>query len=513
MDSEATNAVYRTIVESAPDIIVQLDPDGRIEFINRPISGRAVGEMIGGSIFELTRRAEHKDLRAAFARALADDATVTHEGKVRLEDGTPRRYQARIRRISTPAGWRLIAYVTDVTAHHDTERALAHVERELRHAQKMEAIGTLAGGVAHDFNNILSVIFSYADTLKADLAEHPNVHADIDEITRAATRGATLSRQLLAFGRRQELAPVQTDLGTILKGVHKMLRRLLREDVELEIEAEAEADPDPIYVDVGQIEQVLMNLIVNARDAIRGGGKITITTGRRELDREAADRYQVDAGTYSSLTVADTGHGMDPETLARIFEPFYTTKDEGEGTGLGLSTVFGIVKQSGGAIAVESVPGDGTQFTVLLPVVDAAPRTVPRTDSNVPRAMAHDQHATLLVVEDDQTVRYAMRRILTQAGYTVMTASDGEEGLEVAREYDGPIHLVVTDIVMPGLSGPELARQIRALRPQTGVVFMTGYGDGARERNVAEQMQVPVLGKPFSGPELLELVRTTIAAA
>jgi PAS domain S-box-containing protein len=502
-----SEAVYRAIVENAPDMIALVDAEGRIEFLNRAFSGRSLQSVIGVSFFEFVAPPDVANAKAVLARALASDELVRYEGDTLIE-GARRRVRARIQRIRTDGGYRLIAYVTDVTEHRRTQRALAQVERELRHAQKMEAIGTLAGGVAHDFNNVLSVILSYADGLKADLAERPDLHADIDEIIQASTRGATLSRQLLAFGRRQELAPVLTTLNEIVDGMRKMARRLLREDVELLVDTSAE--PESIRVDVGQIEQVLLNLLVNARDATEEGGQIAVSIGRSELDRTAADRFRVDPGIYASLSVADTGHGMDAETQSHIFEPFFTTKDDDKGTGLGLATVYGIVKQSDGAIVVDSTPGHGTRFTVLFPVVDAVPHPVARADSNVPKAMAKDQHATLLVVEDDQTVRYAMRRILARAGFTVMTASDGREGLEVAREYDGPIHVIVTDIVMPALSGPAFVERVRELRPETAVVFMTGYGDGAKPREAADAMRAPVLGKPFSGRDLIDLVRTTL---
>jgi signal transduction histidine kinase/CheY-like chemotaxis protein len=385
------------------------------------------------------------------------------------------------------------------------EAALKDSEEQLRQSQKLEALGTLAGGVAHDFNNLLSVIIGYAQIAVQDLPPDSPLHGDIGQINRAADRASGLVRQLLAFSRKQVLQPQIVDLNAIVFGMEKMLRRLIGEDVNLSTHlaprlARIKADP-------GQVEQVLLNLIVNARDAMPTGGSVTISTENVELD----DRYEhrpgaIAGGPAVMLSVQDTGTGMDQGTMDRIFEPFFTTKPPGKGTGLGLSTVYGIVKQSGGSITVYSQPGEGTTFRIYFPpAVAGAEAERGAGPTNVPPGSE-----TILIAEDEGQLRALLRRSLGALGYTVLEAADGREALEVARRHAGPIHLLLTDVVMPNLSGKELAGQLAHERPGLRVVFISGYSDEAIERHGVLAPGTVFVQKPVSLASLARTVREVL---
>lgn len=380
------------------------------------------------------------------------------------------------------------------------------LEMQLLHAQKMEAIGQLAGGVAHDFNNLLTIITGYSNLLLEQMKSGSESHGYMEEVRRAADRAAGLTRQLLAFGRRQVMAPQVLDLNKIVAETHQMLRRLIGEDIDLVMKL----DPalKRAMVDPTQVEQVIMNLAVNSRDAMPEGGKLTIETANAELDANYVRRHAMAApGRYVMLAVSDTGCGMDSETQSRIFEPFFTTKEMGKGTGLGLSTVYGIVKQIGGEIWVYSEPGLGTTLKVYFPEVqDAEPTVEP------PKAVSasHRGSETILVVEDEDAVRSLVRRVLESQGYTVLTASAGEEATCLCEQREGAIDLLLTDVVMPGLSGRKLADHLGLSRPGMKVLYMSGYSDNAIVHQGVLDPNTAFLQKPFTPDSILRKVREVL---
>jgi two-component system, cell cycle sensor histidine kinase and response regulator CckA len=394
-----------------------------------------------------------------------------------------------------------IAYIVDLTERR-------RLEGQFRQAQKMEAVGQLAGGVAHDFNNLLTVILGYTDMLAAKLDPESLELRDLDEIRKAGQRAATLTRQLLAFSRRQVLERKVLDVNTLTLHTENMLRRLIGEDVQIV----TVLDPAlrRVFADAGQLEQVIMNLAVNARDAMPRGGKLTIETANVELDEVYARQHgPVKAGSYVMIAVSDTGVGMNSDTLAHMFEPFFTTKERGKGTGLGLATVYGIVKQSGGYIWVYSEVGKGTTFKTYLPLVeegeDAA--TVPAVEP----AAALAGSETVLLVEDEESVRSLSRSILKRYGYTVLEAGSGKDGLDVARNYPLPIHLLLTDVVMPEMGGTDLASRLETLRPGVRVLYMSGYTDDAVFRHGLLEKGRVFLQKPFTPENLARKVREALA--
>jgi two-component system cell cycle sensor histidine kinase/response regulator CckA len=377
--------------------------------------------------------------------------------------------------------------------------ALRSVENQLRQAQKMDAIGGLAAGVAHDFNNILSVITGHTELVLADLSTSDPNHESLSEIREAARRAAEMTRRLLAFGRHQAFHPQVVDLEQIVSGLEKMLRRLIGEDVEL-VTSRA-TGLGKVVVDRGQMEQVVLNLVVNARDAMPQGGTLTVEMSNVELDPSQAARHPgLKTGAHVLLSVSDTGSGMDEETKARIFEPFFTTKGPGQGTGLGLSTVYGIVKQSEGIVEVKSAPGAGTTFRIYLPMssaTDVATRSIPK---NVPTASSLGGSQTILLVEDDEPVRSLVRTVLERNGYHVLVASDGDEALSLASRHREPIHLLLTDVVMPRMNGRELSDALALLRPGLRTVYMSGYTRGVLEPGST------FLQKPIVPVALLEML-------
>ena len=399
---------------------------------------------------------------------------------------------------------RLIGAIVDIS-----ERK--RLEDELRQAQKMEAIGRLAGGVAHDFNNLLTVIHGYSEMLMRDIGKPERAAQHIDEIKKGADRAAALTRQLLAFSRRQVLAPEVMDLHAVVTNMAAMLHRLLGEDIELKIAGSPQ--PRLVRADRGQMEQVIMNLAVNARDAMPKGGALTLETSVVNLDEDyAAGIVTVVPGSYAMLTVRDTGLGMAEEVRAHIFEPFFTTKEAGRGTGLGLATVYGIVKQSGGYIWVSSKPGQGTTFTIHLPEVaeeHAKPGNTAARET--PAAIAGRE--TILLVEDEAPVRRLVFQILCEAGYAVRQAGHGREALEIASNSAEPIRLLITDVVMPHMNGRELADELARRFPQMKVLFISGYpGNAVEERGILEPGS-HFLQKPFSSETLLRRVQEILHAS
>jgi PAS domain S-box-containing protein len=388
------------------------------------------------------------------------------------------------------------------------EAALRRSEEQLRHAQKMEAVGRLAGGVAHDFNNVLSIILSYAEMLLEGFRPGDPVHGDLDEIRNAALRASGLTRQLLLFSRQQATVPRVLDLNEVLTNTEKMLKRILGEDVELALVLGSALGR--VRIDPGHIEQVVMNLAVNARDAMPTGGKLTIETANVVLDDSyVREHLPARSGRFVMLAVSDTGVGMDRPTQARIFEPFFTTKPKGQGTGLGLSTVFGIVEQSGGTLWVYSELGRGTTFKVYLPFVDAEVEAVPTL--HPPATLEGDE--TILLVEDQDQVRAVADSALRRYGYNVLVAQSAGDALLLCENHPGPIDILVTDVVMPQMSGPELAKRVAATRPAMKILCMSGYTDDSIVRHAALEPGIPYLQKPFTPQSLATKVREILDGA
>lgn len=398
-------------------------------------------------------------------------------------------------------------YFRDITERKLAEIARDKAEAQLRQAQKMEAIGSLAAGVAHDFNNLLSVIMAATDLAMGQLQVGDAMMSELREVQNAAGCAAALTRQLLAFGRKQMMRPVALDLNVVSRTLESMLRRILGEDIEMVLRLAP--DLGLVRADANQIEQVLMNLVVNARDAMPEGGLLTIETDNLQIDGASATGPEGPrAGQYVQLTVVDTGCGMDENVRSRLFEPFFTTKRKGKGTGLGLSTVYGIVTQSGGDISVRSEPGKGTTFRILLPRESSttpsginAPATSPAPSSGT---------ETILVVEDELALRMILQRALTAAGYSVLLASNAEEALAACARHAGSIHLLLTDVVMPGMGGLALVREIARTHPALPVLFMSGYADNMMDQTVLPNVEVHFLAKPFTAAEVARKVREAL---
>jgi signal transduction histidine kinase/ActR/RegA family two-component response regulator len=398
------------------------------------------------------------------------------------------------------------ALLKEMADRRDAQKALQDSEERLRHSQKMEAVGRLAGGIAHDFNNLLTAIIGYAELIARRTAPGQQNRDEAEQIAKAGEKAAALTRQLLAFSRKQILQPRVIDLNALLLDIRKLLQRVIGEHIDLRVDAAA---PNPrVRADPNQIEQVVLNLGVNARDAMPGGGALTISTANVGSEGPIADEtLALPAGNYVTLSVQDTGCGMDAATRERIFEPFFTTKGPGKGTGLGLATVYGIARQSGGGISVRSAPGAGTTFTVYLPLESA-----PLEEAKAPPVSHTRSHAceTVLVVEDDQTVRELVCAVLSEQGYEVLCAGDCQDALRMAREHPGRIDLVVSDIVMPQMHGPELARELLRLRPRAKVLFVSGYSDADICNQGILAPDVRFLEKPFTPATLGRKVREVL---
>jgi PAS domain S-box-containing protein len=432
------------------------------------------------------------------ASAERDRTDFKLEFRVLWPDGTTRWVagQARMVRSVNDRPERWLGLGTDISDRRS-------LEAQFRQAQKMEAFGQLAGGVAHDFNNLLTAILGFSELVLERVVDQPDVTADVQEIRKAGERASELTRQLLAFSRKQLLVVRVLDLNQVVYQFEKMLRRIVSENIRLEIVAapvlgKTKADP-------GQIEQLLMNLVVNARDAMPQGGALTITTANVVVDTDFAHQHgSMQPGKYVSLTVRDEGTGMSPTVLARVFEPFFTTKGPGKGTGLGLSTVFGLVEQSGGHISIESTEGIGTAVTTYWPTtVEHAQSTPAATGS----AVTGGGTETILLVEDETGVRHLIGRVLQRYGYTVLSARGGEEAMALEAKFPDPIHLLVSDMVMPGLSGPDIAQRIVRRRPEIQVLFVSGYASReAIDRGVSSH-NASFLQKPFRPDTLAQKVR------
>ena len=494
-------AKFRALMESASQAIIAINHKGLIEVVNNKaeeLFGYTRDELIGQKLEMLLPeglRMQHEDHRKDyFARPRARPMGMGLDLAGRRKNGQEFPIEISLNYVEVGGHALAISFITDIS-----ERI--RVEQQLRQSQKMEAVGQLAGGVAHDFNNLLTVIQGYgAMALEGLRPEDKELRESLEEIERAASSAASLTRQLLTFSRRQLVRPKVLNINTVIRLTEKMLRRVIGEDVELIIAASD--DLDDIQADPGLIEQIIMNLAINARDAMHEGGKLVIETAGLFLDKEYAGAHlAIKTGKHVMLAVTDTGIGMSAEVLAHIFEPFYTTKAPGEGTGLGLATVYGIVQQMEGSIWVYSEPGKGTTFKIFFPIVQAGAR--PEQEISDERVVSRGQERILLV-EDEAGVRKFVRTMLERQGYTVLEAADTDEALELVSHSSDEIDLLLTDVIMPRMNGPELAQRVATLRPKVKVLFMSGYTD----RTVRLQDQLSdeshFIQKPFT-PKLLAM--------
>jgi two-component system cell cycle sensor histidine kinase/response regulator CckA len=494
---------YRDLVENAHDIIFSIDLEGRITSINKAgeqSTGYSREEAVTLNLLQTIVPEDLDKANDMIRRKVTGDNVTAYEMEIMAKNGRRIAVEANTKLIlhnGVPVGIQGIA--RDVTKRKQ-------LEEQLRQSQKMEAIGQLAGGVAHDFNNLLTAINGYSNLALQRMAPDDRIKSYLEEIRKAGDRAANLTRQLLAFGRKQMLKPLALNLNDIVADMNKMLRRLIGEDIRFT----AKLDPSlkKIKADPGQVEQVLVNLVVNSRDAMPKGGCLTIETMNFNVDHEDTSKHiGVPCGRYVLLAVSDTGCGMSIETKARIFEPFFTTKEKGKGTGLGLSTVYGIIKQSGGNIWVYSEPDKGTTVKVYLPQLQTAEEPIA---TEVLETTAVGGSETILLVEDEEVVRGLARQILEQAGYNVLDASGGEEAIRLCHERNEPIHLLLTDIVMPETSGKEIAQQLTSLRPATRVLFMSGYTDDAIVHHGVLDSNVEFIQKPFTPVALTRKVREVL---
>jgi PAS domain S-box-containing protein len=505
---------YRTVVETATDAIITIDRESRIEFANpatERIFGYAPQELIGRELTVLMPAEQRPRHKEALRRYLDTRQKSFSWQAVALtgrhKDGHEIPLEVSFGELVDGGRHVFTGILRDITDKRATETALGKLEEQYRQSQKMEAIGLLAGGVAHDFNNLLTAILGYT-TLVTEALDVDSPHReDLGEIKRAAEHATALTQQLLAFSRRQILAPRVIDLSDVLRRMEPMLRRLIGEHIEVIVRTPTSIGQ--IRADPGQIEQVVLNLAVNARDAMPDGGTLLIELADVTLDESYARRHvEAAAGPYVMLAVSDTGIGIAPETAARIFEPFFTTKPKGVGTGLGLSTVHGIVKQSGGSVWVYSEPGRGTTFKVYLPRVDDIAEPDRSADAIV--APPRRGSGTILIVEDADGVRRLAARVLEQEGYQVLIAATPTEGLEIAARHAGPIHLLLSDVVLPEISGRVLAERLLADRPGLRVLYMSGYTDDVVVHRGILNQEMPFLQKPFTPESLLRKVRDLI---
>jgi len=508
---------YRLIAENTSDLICLLDVNRNYTYISpshREVLGYAPESLLGDSCFSLIHPDDREMAEDETRRAIADKKLHRLEVRLKHKDGDWKTFETLGNWIYDSQGrpQHSILVSRDITERkkaeetlRESEEKLRLSEEQLRMSQKLEAVGQLAGGVAHDFNNLLTVITGYSDLVLARLNESDDNRTKIEEIKRAALRASSLTRQLLAFSRKQVLQPKLFNLNDLVADMSKMLQRLIGENIEMTTCCGPEA---PINADPGQIEQVLMNLVVNARDAMPNGGRVTVETSRVEIDEGYASTHiNVLPGPYVMLAVSDTGGGMDAETRKHIFEPFFTTKELGKGTGLGLSTVYGIVKQSGGNIWVYSEPHHGTVFKVYLPAVTqitVETTAAPKADA-IPRGTE-----TILIVEDEPQIRQLASECFTHCGYNVLSTADGLEALQLIERLEEPIDLILSDVVMPKVSGRELAERVSILWPSTKVLFMSGYTNDAIVNHGIMDGATWFIQKPFALDALARLVREVL---
>jgi PAS domain S-box-containing protein len=494
---------YRTLIEQAADGIFSTDADGLLTDANSrgcDMLGLERDAALGLELADLAESRDRDRVRSLVRELPPGEAAISSWHVQRAGGGATFPAEVSIKRLDDG---RIQAFVRDVT-----ERLA--LEEQLSQSQKMEAVGLLAGGIAHDFNNLLTAIIGHSDFALMRLPRDHKVRSDIEDVAKAAGRAADLTRKLLAFARKQLVEPKLLNMHELVLNIENMLERVLGEDIELSIGCEGE--PWLVKVDPVQFEQVILNITINARDAMPRGGRLELECRNVYWSGDGTD--QVPPGAYATLAATDTGVGMDPETLSRVFEPFYTTKDRSQGTGLGLAVSYGIVKQAGGYIWATSEPGKGSTFRILLPrateIEIPAVEGEPRTYASRPEEGAGSGGETILLIEDEPLVRDLALEVLSSRHYRVLTAGDGEEALSIARAHPAEIHLTVTDVVLPAMSGKEVARRLRESRPGLKVLFMSGYAEEqVVHRGVVEE-DVAFLAKPFTPAALTEKVRSVL---
>jgi PAS domain S-box-containing protein len=530
-------AMCTAVLEAVPDAVVYVGPDGRISFANT-LAGQLFGyppaDLAGLPVEVLipeSARAQHRQHRDFYLAAPRRRPMGAAQAELagRRRDGSI--FSADVSLVPIRAGAEedtelgVLAVVRDRTDRLAAEEELARLEfladraqleRQVGESQRLEGLGQLAGGIAHDFNNLLAVISSYASFVHQEVASEAatdkwrRVSQDLDELENAADRAAALTRQLLAYSRTQQAEPRVLNLNEVIDGLADLLGRTLGGRIELVL------DLDPglgrVLADYGQLEQVLVNLVVNARDAMPDGGRLTIRTADAQVDDpDLAGAPCGQPGRFARLDIRDTGGGMPPEVVSRLFEPFFTTKPSGQGAGLGLATVQGIIRRAGGRLEVSSAPGRGTTMTVLLPVTEAAAVCPGRAANGSPQPL-RGSGELVLVVEDEASIREATRRVLAGHGYRVLTAACGEEALAIAARGPEPVDVLVTDVMMPNMLGTEVADRLRGMQPGLRVLFMSGYAQGLLSAQGAEQPRMELIEKPFTHPELLAKVREVLSA-
>jgi len=502
---------YQSLVDRSPDAIV-VKNDEIYVFANQAAAGlfgaRSPEDVVGRGVMELIHPDDRQILAQQINEALAGAEMPPLQIKVLRLDGIPVEVEvvgARVEFDGVPA---VQAIMRDITARRRVEEALRTSEDQLRQSQKMEAVGQLAGGIAHDFNNLLTAIIGYSDlALSSSQGQDETLRPDLEEIKHAADRASALTRQILAFSRRQALHPMVVSLNDVLAGMEPLLHRTLGEDVELV--TLLHPDLSNTELDVHQFEQVIMNLALNARDAMPAGGRLTLETGNVELDEEYCRSHaDMKPGSYVMMSASDTGVGMDQVTASRVFEPFYTTKAPGQGTGLGLSTVYGIVRQSGGGISVDSEPDRGTSFKVYVPRVGAP---VSLAEMSTDTTASFQGEETVLVVEDEEALRNLVARVLVGLGYHVLRAASGSEAIELLSESACPVDLLLTDVILPGgMQGNDLAHSLLASRPDLPVLYMSGYTRNTIVHAGRLDTGVNYLEKPFTPVALAAMVRQVL---
>jgi two-component system cell cycle sensor histidine kinase/response regulator CckA len=503
---QRAEARSRALIGAIQDVILVLDREGTyIDVASSGISRlyRPPSEILGRRLHQVFPQEQADTFLETIHKALESRTPVDIKYELDIR-GERYWFEATVSPLPED---RVVWVARDVTARSRAELALRESEDQLRQAQKMEAVGQLAGGIAHDFNNLLMAIMSNAELAALELPDSSPAAGHIDEIKSASRRARSLTQQLLAFSRKQILQPRVLDMNSVVREAEQILRRVIGETISMTVVLDPQLGR--VRADQGQLSQVLMNLAVNARDAMPHGGRLAVQTSNRDVGVTDVRGYRgLREGRYVALEVRDTGVGMDEDTKARIFEPFFTTKPPGQGTGLGLSTAYGIVKQSGGYIAVESTPGAGTLFTVLLPrVFEPAEPLAPPIHVEVTPSQSH---GTILLVEDETAVREATKRMLRKFGFKVIEAKDGEEAIRLWQSDGDSVDVVLTDVVMPVMGGAELARILREQSPDLRVVFMSGYTQGTLEPSAMDEAATRFLPKPFTADQLVGTLRELI---
>ena len=502
LELNENNALLSSVFEGTGDGLFIKDSDGRCMIVNKTFAelfGATVEDIVGKTTADLVEPKTAQTLMELDREVMASGLSKSLEHELPLKDGIHSFITTKSpRRDANGKVVGVIGVVRDVTEYQ-------RMEERLRQSQKMEAIGTLAGGVAHDFNNLLMVISGYSSVLAEALSAEPKLRGHVDQILKAGERAASLTRQLLAFSRKQTIQPVALNLNQIITGIEKLLHRLIGEDVK--IVTHLSADLGTVLADAGQMEQVILNLAVNSRDAMPNGGQLIFETRNVELGDLIASANNLRPGRYIEFLVKDTGTGMDMNVQTRLFEPFFTTKPTGKGTGLGLSTVYGILKQAHGHITFTSQPAHGTTFRIFLPRIDSP---APAASSLLDSQSVLQGRETVLIVEDDAPVRELVRAVLDSHGYHVLTAASPQEAEKLAEQLDRQVDLLISDVVMPEISGTELAKRLALRLPGMKVLFMSGYIGDAIVRAGIQEQEVAFLQKPFAPSTLVRKVRDVL---